>query len=176
MTVTLLFSWQTFLLIVWQKTSNFTPWLTLVYLSHPLSGAYMSLEDLSEKQLQIYYGEYNGKRKSALAAYLFLLFLGCLGAHKFYVGSALGGLFYLFFSFISLLMPVCWIFIAIGFFIDLCTLPYQVNRSNSETKKRILTDLLNKRKGFVDLRKHKMNHPKDEKHEPEVLEDSESDS
>jgi len=54
---------------------------------------YSDLKDLSANELSYY----NKHSKSNLAGYLWLLFLGGAGAHKFYYGSYVWGIVYLLF-------------------------------------------------------------------------------
>ena len=46
----------------------------------------LSIHDLTERELLILRQEVNGRRKSVAAAWLLWLFLGVLGAHRFYMG------------------------------------------------------------------------------------------
>ncbi len=62
----------------------------------------LSLHDLSERELLILRQEVDDRKKSPAAAWILWVFLGCFGAHRFYLGRigtgiamllTLGGLF-----------------------------------------------------------------------------------
>lgn len=112
------------------------------------------LPRLSEKQLLIYNAEISQYRKSSAVAYLLWFFFGGLGAHKFYLGSSLAGLFYLFcgigllVAFVVPPMFVMAIPITLLLFIDLFTIPGQAKdaerRGGLEIAKRLIASGQNK--------------------------------
>ena len=60
------------------------------------------------------------EKKETLWAYLFLLFLGGFGAHKFYLGNTWVGVLYIFTGAL----------LGIGLVYDIFTLPFQVSQAN----------------------------------------------
>ena len=52
----------------------------------------LSLHDLTERELLILRQEVDGRRKSVAATWLLWLFLGELGAHRFYLGRVGSGI------------------------------------------------------------------------------------
>ena len=62
------------------------------------------------------------KEKETFWAYMFLLFLGSLGIHKFYLGNTFMGFLYMFTA------GLC----GIGIIYDIFTLPFQVSKANKE--------------------------------------------
>lgn len=62
------------------------------------------------------------EKKETTWAYLFLFFLGTLGAHKFYLGNTFMGFLYIFTGGL----------LGFGILYDIFTLPFQVSRANEE--------------------------------------------
>lgn len=65
-------------------------------------------EELSDKQLAIFNAEMQRQHRSTGIGYLLLIFLGVLGAHKFYLGRVFAGIVY------ALLFIFGWAFMGAG--------------------------------------------------------------
>lgn len=130
------------------------------------------MEDLTEKELQILYGEMATKRKTPLVTYVLFFLLGGFGVHKFYLGRGGLGLLYMFLTGASIflfwfgfLMAVVagkdvgaapgfsvialswffWITLGICGLIDIFTIPKQTDAANDQMKSRIAASLINAR-------------------------------
>lgn len=130
------------------------------------------MDDLTEKELQILYGEMATKRKTPLVTYLLFFFLGGLGVHKFYLGRVGLGLLYIglvvgsigvpiFGAIVAMaagkygsgaptlaLVVIClvfWITLPICGIVDIFTIPAQTEAANDRMKSRIASSLINAR-------------------------------
>lgn len=95
--------------------------------------------ELSPKESAAMQDELAKSSKSALVAYLLWFFLGGVGAHQFYAGSIIGGVFYLliFFGGIAtggLTLPA----FLVAWFIDALILEGQIKRRNKREAEKIL--------------------------------------
>lgn len=122
--------------------------------------------NLGDKELAIFNAEMQRHHRSTLISYLLLIFLGGLGAHKFYLGKVLWGIIYLILSIVgyvlffggfitamadptgveagasaSALGILASAVIGILLLIDLFTLPLQVKRRNKKIRKQLLDKL-----------------------------------
>lgn len=86
--------------------------------------AFLPLDsELTPQEHSMFILEYNQKKKSVTTGVMLALFLGGLGAHKFWLGSVATGIIYLIF---------CWTFIpGIVAFFDACMMPFTVQRFNA---------------------------------------------
>ncbi len=92
-------------------------------------------QQLPDNKQGIFLTQYNIVRKDPTTAVLLAIFLGGLGAHKFYLGKIGQGIIYLLFS---------WTFIpGIVALIEAFSLPIRVNKYNQEKMKEIFTMLGN---------------------------------
>lgn len=96
----------------------------------------------SEKQT-VFMLQYNEERKNPTTAVLLALFLGGLGAHKFYLGKIGLGVLYFLFSWTTI--P------AIVAFIEAFTISEKVRRMNLEAAREIAAMLNGSTKGFRGL-------------------------
>ncbi|QSZ28046.1 TM2 domain-containing protein [Aceticella autotrophica] len=105
-------------------------------------------QKLTEKQLSILSSEMEKYKKSTTVAYLLWLFLGGLGAHKFYLGKIGMGFLYLSMFIIGWLTVGIYIGIVIliilGIFLiyDLFTIPSQIKSIYEYEEKRTIDRLL----------------------------------
>jgi len=91
------------------------------------------ISHLPQDKQMLFFMQYNNLKKNPTTAILWALFLGGVGAHKFYMGEAGLGILYLLF---------CWTYIpGIIAFIELFTLSGRVARYN-EQKARELSMML----------------------------------
>ena len=102
------------------------------------------LENLTDKQVSIFNGEIERNKKSTATAYLLLIFLGAIGAHKFYLKKPVWGVLYLIFCIIG------WLTIAIGIgafiltilgialLVDIFKIPNQIKKHEDEIIKELL--------------------------------------
>lgn len=96
-----------------------------------------SYEKGDERDLELMKIEFERRKKSLLAAYLFLVFLGGTGAHRFYVGDKTAG-----WIFVGLLLT-CWLAVPIVIsycwqFIDLFRLPGIVGNYNRSLQRELM--------------------------------------
>ncbi len=88
---------------------------------------------LPQDKQGIFMMQYNNVKKDSTVAVLLAIFLGGIGAHKFYLGKVGLGFLYLIFA---------WTIIpGIVALIEAFTLPIQVNKYNQEKMKEIFTML-----------------------------------
>jgi len=81
-------------------------------------------KDFSPQEKIMFMSEYNANKKSVTTGVLLALFLGGLGVHKFWLGSAGMGILYLLF---------CWTFIpSIVAIIDACLMGNSVKKYNGK--------------------------------------------
>lgn len=132
------------------------------------------MEYLDEKELQIFYGELQGRRKSTGIAYLLLLVGAALGLHQWYLGKWFPAMGYIAMGIVVFGSQVLgftaiaadkahsasgFVLIAFGFgilfglcfFIDLCTLGIQVKSKNDSIRSELLAEIRNRQKGFKEF-------------------------
>lgn len=108
----------------------------------------MYLEELSEKQLAILYGESNAKTPSTAIGYILFIFLGGLGVHRFYLGYPGTGWFILLSTIIGFLtvglgLGIVLLFInGIILFIDMFTIPSLVRTKREDIKREIAKEMI----------------------------------
>lgn len=122
-------------------------------------------QQLSDRQLAILESEMQKHKKSVGLAYVFLIFLGSLGIHKFYLGKALWGVIYLILGILGWITIstgglaaiagdtssasglgvfgiICLFILGILLLIDLFTLPKQVRAAYEKSEDKIIDELL----------------------------------
>lgn len=99
------------------------------------------MDNLDEKELQILYGELQGRRKSTGLAYVLFFFGGLIGLHQWYLGNWFVGLLYLGLGFGSIIFPPLFLLVALALLIDLFTLTVSVGDRNKEIKNKILAEI-----------------------------------
>lgn len=112
-------------------------------------------KNLSEKDLQILYGELQHQKKSLLVAYLLWLFTGACGFHAYYLGRPVYGTILLVWSGIvglvvglsifvpTLLLAVPFMIapVSLCLFIDLFTIPGHAKKLLSKAKEKLISEL-----------------------------------
>ncbi|SMQ68737.1 TM2 domain-containing membrane protein YozV [Devosia lucknowensis] len=92
------------------------------------------------------YAQYDIEKKSLLVAYLLWFFLGYVGAHRFYLGRPLSGMFMLALSGVILLLTLIsfgflsflWAIVGLWWLIDALLIPGIAAGSNYRTADRLL--------------------------------------
>lgn len=85
----------------------------------------MHTSGMTDAQRMMFLSEFNARRKDRTAALLLTLFLGGLGAHRFYMGQVGWGVLYLVF---------CWTFIPVCIsLVELFLIGGRVDRHNEQT-------------------------------------------
>jgi TM2 domain-containing membrane protein YozV len=106
-------------------------------------------QQLSHQQLAMVQSEMEHKKKSMALAYVFLIFLGTFGAHRFYVGkkgtaitqlvlTLLGYLTLWLFGIGLIFLGIVWIWVLI----DLFLLYGHVNRFNEEIERELIAQVM----------------------------------
>lgn len=121
-------------------------------------------QELSEKQLSILNSEMEKHRRSVGLAYVLFIFFGSIGVHKFYIGKTLWGVIYfilgvlgwitLFTGGIAAIAEdtgaaaglgafgiFCLIILGILLFIDLFTIPRQINKKYEKAEEEVIKKL-----------------------------------
>ena len=107
--------------------------------SHAMDAMIAMKSQLTPQELLIVNGSTQGKRKDGTTAVLLALFLGGLGAHKFYLGQAGLGVLYLLF---------CWTFIpAIVALFECFTISGYVDAMNTAIEHDAVLQILAMRNG-----------------------------
>ena len=95
--------------------------------------------NLTSDESAAYMAQFNQVEKSAVAGVLLALFLGGLGAHRFYMGQTGLGLLYLLF---------CWTFVpTIVAFVEIFLMPGRVQGHNAAKTAEIVTSIKASRTG-----------------------------
>jgi Predicted membrane protein len=92
------------------------------------------------------YAQYDIEKKSLLVAYVLWLFLGYVGAHRFYLGKPLSGFLMLAFSAVVLLLTLVsfgvlgflWALVGLWWLIDALLIPGIAAGRNSRIADRLL--------------------------------------
>lgn len=89
---------------------------------YPDTPEFVYLTNLNEQQRAIFLSQYNANKKDSTAAILLTLFLGGVGAHRFYMGDTALGVIYLLF---------CWTLIpALIAFVEVFLISGRVRNHN----------------------------------------------
>ncbi len=91
------------------------------------------MQDLTEQERWVFQDEFNAKRKEVTAGVLLALFLGGVGAHKFYMGQPVMGVVYIlfFWTFIPLVVSLVEIFL----------MPGRIRRFNSDAARQAVLEI-----------------------------------
>jgi TM2 domain-containing membrane protein YozV len=95
--------------------------------------ALLLTKDMTEHQRLMFMSEFNQRRKDRMAALLLTLFLGGLGAHRFYLGEIKLGVVYLVFC--ITLIP------AVVAFVELFMIQARVDRYNDRVADELATHI-----------------------------------
>ena len=97
------------------------------------------MEDLTEQERWVFQSEFNAKRKEVTAGVLLALFLGGVGAHRFYMGQPVIGVFYILF---------CWTFTPLLVsLVEIFLMPGRIRRFNSDAARQTVLEIKALRSG-----------------------------
>ena len=97
------------------------------------------MQDLTEQERWVFQNEFNAKRKEVTVGVLLALFLGGVGAHKFYMGQPVMGVLYILF---------CWTFIPLLVsLVEIFLMPGRIRRFNSDAARQTVLEIKALRSG-----------------------------
>ena len=97
------------------------------------------MQDLTEQERWMFQSEFSAKRKEVTAGVLLALFLGGVGAHKFFMGQPVMGVLYILF---------CWTFIPLLVsLVEIFLMPGRIRRFNSDAARQTLLEIKALRSG-----------------------------
>lgn len=106
-------------------------------------------QQLSHQQLAMVQSELEHRKKSMVVAYLLALFLGCFGAHRFYVGktgTAIAQLVLTLLGYLTMIIGIGFVLVVgVGLWVlvDLFLLHGYVNRLNENIEREIIYQVMN---------------------------------
>jgi TM2 domain-containing membrane protein YozV len=112
-----------------------------------MDSAFLLAQNLSSNEKQIFLAQYTSRKKSVAAGVLLALFLGGIGAHKFYLGEVGAGVAYIMANLISWMLVFVYIGVlglialSVLILIDACMMGSTVSQINSRIASEIVKEI-----------------------------------